>query len=367
MAEKGTSIVNNLGSMMGGYPLAIFVVLVVLVLTAGAVSPAPRQQATDDASLSSLMLSDITYTPALHAVPGFHFHSATVGPFETGGDVASTTVTATPTDSNATVTITLGADTDGTVDLAEGSNAITVVVTAADSVTTRTYAILVTRNLPTATRSFDKSTVGPGENVVVTMTAANYGSGGGVFETLPSGFTYVSTTGLDEFQVIRDDSDPRKVRFIIQADSSWTYTVRASDTAGDHTFAGHLADFDLNEHTVTGDTTVTVQPPPVTVSFGESSYTVAESDDTTTPDVTENEVTVTVELSADPERTVIIPITKSNQGTTTGADYSGVPPNVTFDSGETSKTFTFTRDPRTRLTTTVTACNWASGLPCRRE
>ena len=72
--------------------------------------------------------------------------------------------------------------------------------------------------------------------------------------------------------------------------------------------------------------------PSVTASFGQAAYTVAEGDT----------VTVTVQLNADPERTVTIPITRSNQGTTTNGDYSGVPANVAFAANERSKTFTFT-------------------------
>ena len=71
---------------------------------------------------------------------------------------------------------------------------------------------------------------------------------------------------------------------------------------------------------------------PVAVSFGQSAYTVAEGGD----------VTVKVTLTADPERTVIIPISRANQGGTSDSDYSGVPANVTFNSGETEKEFTFT-------------------------
>ena len=78
------------------------------------------------------------------------------------------------------------------------------------------------------------------------------------------------------------------------------------------------------------------------MSFGSAAYTVAESDDSDTTNVTENTVEVTVTLSADPERTVVIPIEKTNQNGATTADYTGVPQNVTFDSGETSKSFTFT-------------------------
>ena len=83
------------------------------------------------------------------------------------------------------------------------------------------------------------------------------------------------------------------------------------------------------------------------MSFGSAAYTVAESDDSDTTDVTENTVEVTVTLSADPERTVVIPIEKANQGATT-ADYTGVPQNVTFDSGDTSEVLHIHRRPRHR-------------------
>ena len=92
----------------------------------------------------------------------------------------------------------------------------------------------------------------------------------------------------------------------------------------------------------------------MTVSFGQSAYTVAESDDTGTAEVTENTVEVTVTLSADPERTVVIPIVTTNQGGATAvADYSGVPQTVTFTGGgDTSRTFTFTAAHDTWTTTT---------------
>ena len=67
------------------------------------------------------------------------------------------------------------------------------------------------------------------------------------------------------------------------------------------------------------------------VSFEEASYTVAEGRTTT----------IKITLSADPERTVTIPITKTEQGGATSADYTGVPASVTFDAGETEEAFTF--------------------------
>ena len=71
--------------------------------------------------------------------------------------------------------------------------------------------------------------------------------------------------------------------------------------------------------------------PEVTVQFSQDSYTVAEG----------GTQSVTVTLSADPERTLVIPITTEGEGGATSVDYSGVPETVTFNAGETSKSFTF--------------------------
>ena len=84
--------------------------------------------------------------------------------------------------------------------------------------------------------------------------------------------------------------------------------------------------------------------PQVTVSFASASYTVAESDDSSTTNVTENKVSVTIRLSADPERTVTIPITATGQGGATAADYS-VPSSVVFNAGDTEKQITFQASP----------------------
>ena len=54
------------------------------------------------------------------------------------------------------------------------------------------------------------------------------------------------------------------------------------------------------------------------------------------------DATVAVELSAAPSAPVTIPLTPSRQGGATPGDYSGVPPNVTFQAGQTRRTFTVT-------------------------
>ena len=67
------------------------------------------------------------------------------------------------------------------------------------------------------------------------------------------------------------------------------------------------------------------------MQFSRSTYRVVEG----------GSVPVRITLNADPERTVAIPLTVTNQNGATAADYSGVPTSVTFNAGETFKTFDF--------------------------
>ena len=91
-----------------------------------------------DATLSSLELSDVPFT----------FESDTTS-YEVGvaHDVEQTTVTATSNDEGASYVLRLGEETDedGTVELAVGSNVVSVEVTAEDGQRTKTYAVTVTR------------------------------------------------------------------------------------------------------------------------------------------------------------------------------------------------------------------------------
>ena len=52
-------------------------------------------------------------------------------------------------------------------------------------------------------------------------------------------------------------------------------------------------------------------------------------------------MSVSVTLSADPERTVVIPLVKTDQGSEED-DYSGIPSSVTFNATEAVQSFTFT-------------------------
>ena len=74
------------------------------------------------------------------------------------------------------------------------------------------------------------------------------------------------------------------------------------------------------------------------VSFGASEYSVSDAFE----ESVDSTVAVTVTLSADPERQVIIPIIATPKNGATVSDYSVEPSTLIFASSETSKSFDFT-------------------------
>ena len=98
--------------------------------------------ASTDATLSALTLSGIDF--------GTFASGTTSYTAQVANSVSQTTVTPTVNDSRASYVIKLGGvtDVDGVVSLSLGSNVITIVVTAEDDSTTRTYTITVTRAEP---------------------------------------------------------------------------------------------------------------------------------------------------------------------------------------------------------------------------
>ena len=126
-----------------------------------------------------------------------------------------------------------------------------------------------------------------------------------------------------------------------------TVTVKAAEdddavTDADVTLTHAISSTDDSVYNALADQSVTVSitendDPAVTVNFEQETYSVAEGAD----------VTVKVKLSAIPEREVVVPITTTNQGGATSSDYSGVPTSVTFQSGDTEKSFTFSADQDT--------------------
>ena len=83
-----------------------------------------------------------------------------------------------------------------------------------------------------------------------------------------------------------------------------------------------------------GETTVNITDedvPSVAVSFELSAYSV-EEDGTTT---------IKVVMDKPPERSIAVPIMRTDLGSVTSTDYSGIPGSITFSPSDTEKSFTF--------------------------
>ena len=161
----------------------------------------------------------------------------------------------------------------------------------------------------------------------------------------------VTATGQDGASPADYSGVPTNVTFASgETEKTLTFTA-TQDTDNDDGESVKLGFGTLPDRVTAGtdsEATVSITDddlPGVKVSFGAAAYTVAESDDASTTNITENQVAVTVALDADPERTVTIPITATEQGGASSDDYSNVPAQITFNSGDTEQTFTFTAAP----------------------
>ena len=178
---------------------------------------------------------------------------------------------------------------------------------------------------------------GAGVSVSEAALTIGEGSSGTYTIVLDSQPTADVTVTINDPSVNTDvTADPASLTF---SSSDWsatqTVTVNAAqddDAADDMATVTHTvtsADSSYNGASASS-VIVTVTDDEVTVMFGAGTYMVAEG----------GTVEVAVTLSANPERTVVIPITAMNQGGADTGDYS-VPPSVTFDADDTLKMITF--------------------------
>ena len=139
---------------------------------------------------------------------------------------------------------------------------------------------------------------------------------------LPSSFTYQwIRVGADGTSNPTDISGNSNTYLLTEADFGKRIKVRVDFTDGQGGAESRTSDAYPRDGTVQR----------MTVQFEQAAYTVAEG----------GTVTVTVTLSVDPEHMMVIPIAKENMGGAGSTDYSGVPHNVTFNAGDTSKSFDF--------------------------
>ena len=126
----------------------------------------------------------------------------------------------------------------------------------------------------------------------------------------------LTSAGVLTFSAAKDYEAPNDA----DGDGTYEVTVQVSDGSGSDS-----ADLVVTVENV-------VEPPAVTVSFGQDTYAAPEG----------SSIQITLTLSTDPERTVEVLLTITDQGGASSADYSVTPDKVTFNSGETSQPFTFT-------------------------
>ena len=159
-----------------------------------------------------------------------------------------------------------------------------------------------------------------GEQVTVDYTTSDV--------TARAGIDYMSTSGMLTFSANSTAARTVSVPIIDDTaddDEQDTLTLTLGNAQGASLAGGG------STLAVTG-TIGDDDDPAVQVSFEQASYSVDEGES----------VTVTVRLSADPERRVEVPITATPQGGASDSDYLGAPTTVAFDSGDTSAMFTFT-------------------------
>jgi len=107
-----------------------------------------------------------------------------------------------------------------------------------------------------ATRSMPSS-VTAGGNFDVVISTFDYGAFGQVVETLPGGFSYV--TGSCTLSAAAVDVEGQEVTFtLLEEDTAFSYTVKASSTAGTYTFDGTLKDENKDEYPIGGQDQITV-------------------------------------------------------------------------------------------------------------
>ena len=87
----------------------------------------------------------------------------------------------------------------------------------------------------TAGRSFSETSVMPGGELVVTITAAGYGVFAQVAEILPEGFSFVDSSLGEGVEV-----ENQTVSFILLGEETFTYTVTAPSVERRYTFSGVL-------------------------------------------------------------------------------------------------------------------------------
>ena len=183
---------------------------------------------------------------------------------------------------------------------------------------------------PEVTVSFASATYSTSENETVSVTVT--------LSAAPQRDLRIPfTTSFHGGATADDFDDPRTGVPIEDDEMEFTFNFHpVDDEVADHGESVRFSFGTLPLGVTAGSTpatTITIidNDPAVTVEFGSTTYSAAEG----------KSATVTVTLSEDPKRPLTIPITSTAQGSTTADDYTFTATQVTFASGQTSKTLNF--------------------------
>ena len=169
-----------------------------------------------DATLSSLALSDVPFT----------FNAATTSyAVNVASTVDETTVTATTSDDGASYVVKIGSYVvNGAVRLSVGTNAITVVVTAEDGVSTQTYTVTVTRTALPTLRSLVV------EDVPFTFNSATTSYSVNVAHLVEETSVRAATTDSNASYVVKLDNVVKSGQFALAVGAN---VITVEVTAGD--------------------------------------------------------------------------------------------------------------------------------------
>lgn len=108
---------------------------------------------------------------------------------------------------------------------------------------------------PKARRILPTEPVSTGEFFTVSINALDYGPYCQVYETLPAGFTYTHYTNQSDAD---SNESTNTVKFLLCGETSFSYTVKASDDEGTYSFRGELLDESQHSCDIGGNTEIVV-------------------------------------------------------------------------------------------------------------
>ena len=287
-----------------------------------------------DASLTIAEGSSGTYTIVLDSQPTATVTVTINDPSDNTdvtADPASLTFSSTDWNVLQTVRVSAAHDSDTDNETATVTHSVTSTDSSYGGASANSVAVTITDDDPDVTVSFGAMSytvaegnpvtvtvsldLAPGRDLTIPITRTNQSASDSDYTGVPASVTFSPTERSQTitFRATQDELDDDGEKVLLAFGTPLPTGVSAGAQA---TTTVAITDDD---------------DPPVTVSFNQADYTVAEDD----------MVTVTVTLSADPERTVEIDLTAEPQGGATSADYSGVPTSVTFAAGQTEQMFTF--------------------------